>query len=59
MYKTITMENSNWLNQSMDDVVFEGRNKAYGAFLLRRLYDKHMTLAMIAGMLFYVGGQFP
>jgi len=54
MYKTITMENSNWLNQSMDDVVFEGRNKAYGAFLLRRLYDKHMTLAMIAGMLFFM-----
>ena len=38
----------------MDDIVFEGRNKAYGAFVLRRLYDKHMSRAMITGIIFFV-----
>lgn len=38
----------------MDDIVFDGRNKAYGAFQLRRLYDKHMTRAMLVGMLFFL-----
>lgn len=30
----------------MDDIVFEHRNKSYGAFMLRKLYAKHMTQAM-------------
>ncbi len=38
----------------MDDIVFEGRNKSYGAFQLRRLYDKHMSRAMISGVLFFL-----
>ena len=48
------MENENWLKRSMDDIVFDGRNKAYGAFQLRRLYDKHMTRAMLVGILFFL-----
>ena len=48
------MENENWLKRSMDDIVFDGRNKSYGAFQLRRLYDKHMARAMIVGMLFFL-----
>jgi protein TonB len=48
------MENENWLKRSIDDIVFEGRNKSYGAFQLRRLYDKHMTRAMISGALFFL-----
>src|SRR5687767_10959489 len=48
------MENSGGLRRSMDDLVFEGRNKAYGAFQLRRLYDKHMTRGMIIGILFFL-----
>jgi len=48
------MENSNWQKTSIDDIVFEGRNKSYGAFLLRRIYDKHMTRAMITGILFFL-----
>ena len=42
------------MRKSMDDLVFEGRNKAYGAFQLRRLYDKHMTRGMIIGILFFL-----
>ncbi|MFD3002188.1 energy transducer TonB [Pontibacter toksunensis] len=38
---------------SLDDIVFEGRNKAYGAYLLRRLYNNHITkAAIIATVLF-------
>ena len=48
------MENENLLKNSMDDIVFDGRNKSYGAFQLRRLYDKHMSRAMISGMLFFL-----
>ena len=48
------MESTGRLKRSMDDIVFEGRNKEYGAFQLRRLYDKHMTRAMIIGMLVFL-----
>ncbi|QNH61888.1 energy transducer TonB [Hymenobacter sediminicola] len=30
---------------TLDDMVFEGRNKAYGAFILRRLYHQHLARA--------------
>ena len=48
------MANENWMKNSMDDIVFDGRNKDYGAFQLRRLYDKHMSRAMISGMIFFL-----
>lgn len=32
---------------SLDDIVFEGRNKAYGAYVLRQLYGRHVTTAVI------------
>jgi len=52
--KRLTMEGTNWQKKSIDDIVFEGRNKSYGAFLLRRIYDKHMSRAMISGILFFL-----
>lgn len=30
---------------TLDDMVFEGRNKAYGAFILRQSYNQHLTRA--------------
>ena len=48
------MENERLLKSSMDDIVFEGRNQTYGAFRLRRLYDKHMSRAMISGIIFFL-----
>ena len=48
------MKNPNWLTHSMDDVVFDGRNQSYGAFQLRRLYDKHMSRGMLVGVLFFL-----
>jgi protein TonB len=32
---------------SLDDIIFEGRNKAYGAYLLRKLYHRHLAFATV------------
>ena len=49
------MENNMyWQKKSIDDLVFEGRNKSYGAYLLRRIYDRHMSRAMISGIIFFI-----
>ena len=44
---------------SLDDIVFEGRNKAYGAYVLRQVYGRHVTKAValaiaLAGLLIAV-----
>ncbi|MBK9961157.1 MAG: TonB family protein [Saprospiraceae bacterium] len=36
----------------MDDIVFAHRNKQYGAYLLRRRYNRHMTKAILIAILF-------
>lgn len=41
------MNTLNLLTATLDDIIFEGRNKAYGAFVLRRLYSRHLTRAAI------------
>ncbi len=35
---------------SFDDIVFEGRNKEYGAYSIRKKYSRTMVLSMIAGI---------
>src|SRR5687768_11452088 len=30
---------------TFNDIVFEGRNKLYGAYLLRQIYHRHLVLA--------------
>lgn len=41
------MDNAQIATASLNDIVFEGRNKAYGAYVLRRLYQRHVTRALI------------
>ena len=41
------MDNAQLAKASLNDIVFEGRNKAYGAYVLRRLYQRHVTRALI------------
>ncbi len=41
------MAEINYATASMDDIVFEGRNKSYGAYLLRRIYNKNVTISTI------------
>jgi periplasmic protein TonB len=48
------MDNKSWMKSSIDDLVFENRNQSYGAFSLRRVYDKHMTRGMLMGMLSFL-----
>ena len=54
------MDNTQIAKASLDDIVFEGRNKAYGAYVLRRLYQRHVTRALIvATALFLLLVSFP
>jgi periplasmic protein TonB len=38
----------NYQNYSMDDIIFENRNKAYGAYQLRQLVDRNATYGLLA-----------
>ncbi len=33
-------------NQNLDEVVFENRNREYGAYVIRKEYGERMTLAL-------------
>ena len=48
------MEAKEILMSQMDDIVFENRNKSYGAYLLRKQYDKHVRNGLIAGTLLFL-----
>lgn len=40
------MTNAQLAAASFDDIVFDGRNKGYGAYELRRLYQRHVSRAL-------------
>lgn len=40
----------------MDEIVFEHRNKTYGAYILRKLYNKHMTRGLILAVIILIAG---
>ena len=42
------------VNPEMNDIIFEGRNKSYGAFVLRHDYDSNMARAMLAGIFLFL-----
>lgn len=48
------MEANKILTANMDDIVFDGRNKEYGAYVLRRSYEKHIRNGVIGGMLLFL-----
>src|SRR5258706_8174015 len=37
--------------QGWEDIVFENRNKAYGAYFIRKIYSKNVTIASIGALL--------
>ena len=41
------MTNAQLATASLDDIVFDGRNRHYGAYQLRASYQRHMTRALI------------
>lgn len=36
--------------EPLDEIVFKGRNKEYGSYLLRKKYRKYMIVSMIVGL---------
>lgn len=53
------MESNKYKGKSLDEMVFEDRNKTYGAFFLRTNYSKYLTRALTIGTLIFgsiVGG---
>jgi protein TonB len=48
------MGNLNYATASLDDIVFETRNKSYGAYVLRKIYNKHVTVATIIAIALFV-----
>jgi protein TonB len=48
------MEANEILTSHMDDIVFENRNKTYGAYVLRKQYDKHVRNGLIVGTLLFL-----
>ncbi len=43
------MEPQKVLNTDLLDIIFEGRNKQYGAYYLRKIYEKHLLRALLIG----------
>ena len=41
------MTNAQLATASLDDIVFDGRNRGYGAYVLRALYQRHIMRALI------------
>lgn len=53
------IENIDYKNASLNDLVFEGRNKAFGAYYLRKIYDDYVLRAVlyaILGFALAIGG---
>lgn len=48
------MENKNYANATLDDIVFEGRNREYGAYMLRKVYTKHVTRGLIIAIALFM-----
>jgi periplasmic protein TonB len=49
------MKESYLFDMSFNNVVFKGRNLAYGAYKLRKSYNRHITLAAIIGTSIFAG----
>jgi protein TonB len=50
------MTNQKVYTAPMDEIVFERRNKTYGAYILRKLYNKNMTRAVILAVIILLAG---
>jgi protein TonB len=48
------MDNQRLATATLDDMVFEGRNKEYGAYMLRKLYTKNVNRAIVIAIILFV-----
>ena len=44
----------NYATASLNDIVFETRNKAYGAYFLRKIYNKHVSIATVIAIAIFI-----
>ncbi len=51
------MSPNDLLQAQWADMVFEGRNKAYGGYNLRRIYDSHIMRALVIGGIAFIVGM--
>lgn len=47
------MEVKNQYVESLEEMVFKNRNKAYGSYYLRKKYRKYLTISMIVGIIVF------
>jgi protein TonB len=50
------MKNQKMSATQMDEIVFEHRNKAYGAYFLRKMYNKHLARALFMAIAILLAG---
>jgi protein TonB len=48
------MTSSNYAYQTIDDIVFEGRNREYGAYLLRKLYTQNLWRGLVTAIAIFL-----
>ncbi len=44
------MTNNELLHASLLDIIFNNRNKEYGAYALRKSYNKRLLLSLVTGL---------
>ena len=47
------MKNQNQTIENFNDLVFENRNKAYGAYVMRQSYHQNVSKSLLVSMLFF------
>lgn len=50
------METRKFITAQMDEIVFENRNKMYGAYILRKMYNRQLTRALILASIILAAG---
>ena len=52
------MEKSYYLSATFNEVIFKDRNKGYGAYQLRRVYDRNIKFAVACATIVFAGAMF-
>jgi len=50
------MKESYLFDMTFNNIIFKGRNQAYGAYKLRRVYHRHIIIAAILAIAIFTGG---
>jgi periplasmic protein TonB len=50
------MKTQETITAQMDEIIFENRNKLYGAYILRKMYNKHLYKALLLAVTILLAG---